>query len=271
MGENRTEIGFASLWKIFRRSWIIMLAVAIVATIAAGALMWKFHESEYTASVKIWVFRNRTPVSDSEADDNRTEGDVVYENLLIDYYNTRVSKDLLQDCMEVLKTNAVLSRTLETYRNNPSVTNVPTEKELSKMMKLSIVNDTRLLKLSITADSPEEAMNLANLLSKEFQRYFNDVLMKGQSYIQIADPAILPENESNPISMIKIALIGVLAAVMVYAVALIRYLTDDKITSPEDVKQYMGLNILGAIPTQQNMSTVKWQIYSADEENKTST
>ena len=54
------------------------------------------------------------------------------------------------------------------------------------------------------------------------------------------------------------------SAVLVYAVVLIRYLTDDKISSPEDVKQYLGLNILGAIPTQQNMASIKWQVYAAD-------
>ena len=57
--------------------------------------------------------------------------------------------------------------------------------------------------------------------------------------------------------MIKIGLIGVLAAMLVYAVAMMRYLLNDKIGSAEDVEKYLELNVLGAIPSRQNLSSTK--------------
>lgn len=264
MEENKTEISFSALWRIFKRCWVIMAIALVAATVIAGVAFVKTHRSEYTAHVTVWMFRNRTPSDDADGDGDRTEGDIVYENLIIDFYNAQVSEELLPDCMEILLSNAVLSRTADSYAAAFPDAQKPTVKELKKMVKVSLVKDTRLLELSVTTRDKETSMNLANIWSKEFQTYANDVLMNGQSYIQIADPAILPAQESNPISLIKIALVGILAAVLVYAVVLIRYLTDDKISSPEDVKQYLGLNILGAIPTQQNMASIKWQVYAAD-------
>ena len=246
--ENRTEIGFSALWNILKRCWIVMLAVLIVATALAGVLSIKLHKSEYTASVKIWLFRNRTDELKEDA----------YSNLAIDYYNTEVSGRLLSDCMNIMVSNVVMDRAVKSYQAEYADGEGLTRQLLSKMVEVNTVEDTeRLLELSVTADSPEKAQALADCWSKQFQDYMNTELMNGQSYVQIVDPALLPQQESNPVSWIKIGLIGVLAAMLVYAVAMMRYLLNDKIGSAEDVEKYLELNVLGAIPSRQNLSSTR--------------
>ena len=204
--ENRTEIGFSTLWNVLKRCWLVMLAVLIVATALAGVLSIKLHKSEYTASVKIWLFRNRTGELQED----------VYSNLAIDYYNTDVSGRLLSDCMNIMVSNVVMDRALKSYQAEHADGEGLTRQLFSKMVEVNTVEDTeRLLELSVTADSPEKAQALADCWSKQFQDYMNTELMNGQSYVQIVDPALLPQQESNPVSWIKIGLIGFLAALLV--------------------------------------------------------
>ena len=261
MEGTTNEIRFSTLWDIFKRCWIIMLAAMLAVSLLAGLLMVKLHESEYTASVKIWLFRNRVPASDGDS-----QSDAAYENLVIDSYNTQVSEALLPDCMNILHSNVVLDRTVRAYMAEHTDAEELTKQAFSKMAKVNTVSDTtRLLELSVTADSPEKAQALADCWSLQFQNYVNTDLMNGQSYIQIADPALLPEQESNPISVILIALIGVIAAMLVYVVALVCYLTNDKIDSAEDVEKYLELSVLGAIPNRQNLAATKKAGYGATE------
>lgn len=264
MEERKGEIGFATLWVVFKRCWWVMLIALAIVTVLSTVVSVKTHTPEYTATAKIWTFRSRDPIVSGE-EDKRTEGDIIYENLIIDYYNAQVSKDLAPDYMEILKADIVLQNTVDSYAAKYGAENAPSKQALAKMIKIKNVEQTRLLMIQVTADTREQARDLANIWGTEFQNYVNTQLMNDQDYIQIADPAILPETESNPISALKLALIGLLAAVLVYGIYLILHITDDKIRGPEDVERYLGLNLLGAIPAVAKDITIDWDVHLPDE------
>ena len=66
--------------------------------------------------------------------------------------------------------------------------------------------------------------------------------------VTLVGEARMPENPSNPISLIKAMLLGVVCAALIYALYFLRFLLDDKINNPDDVERYLGLTLLGAIP-----------------------
>jgi capsular polysaccharide biosynthesis protein len=66
--------------------------------------------------------------------------------------------------------------------------------------------------------------------------------------IKVWERATLPETPSNPVKPVYALLAGIGAAVLVYVLYLVLFILDDKITGPEDVENYLGLNVLGAIP-----------------------
>ena len=269
MEERKGELSLSTLWGVFKRCWWVMLIAFVAMTAIAGVFAVKTHRSEYTATAKIWTFRSRDPIVSGE-EDKRTDGDIIYENLIIDYYNAQVSKELAPDYMEILKADIVLQNTVDAYAAKYGADKAPTRKQLAKMIKIKNVEQTRLLMIQVTADTPEEARDITNIWGNEFKNYVNTQLMNDQDYIQIADPAILPDAESNPVSALALAIVGVLAALIVYAIYLILFVTDDKINTPEDVERYLDLNLLGSIPAAKKDVEISWRVYSADEiEQKT--
>lgn len=264
MEERKGELSLLTLWGVFKRCWWVMLIALVSVVVVVGVFAVKTHKSEYTATAKIWTFRSRDPIVSGESD-KKTEGDIIYENLIIDYYNAQVSKELAPDYMEILKADIVLQNTVDAYAAVHGADKTPTRKQLAKMIKIKNVDQTRLLMIQVTADTPEEARDIVNIWGNEFKNYVNTQLMNDQDYIQIADPATLPETESNPISLAALAISGVVGSLVVYAIYLILFVTDDKINSPADVERYLGLNILGSIPAAKKDVEISWEVRSIEE------
>ena len=79
--------------------------------------------------------------------------------------------------------------------------------------------------------------------------------MNGEQMITVVGEGNLPEAPSNPVSMIKIAAVAFVFAVLVYAIYFLLFIFDDKVNNSKDVEQYLGLTVLGAIPDKSSISS----------------
>ncbi len=271
--EKTERLTLKNLWKIFRRRWWILLIAFVVVSLVTGIVAYATHKDEYTATAKLWAYRN---VSSSGNDE--------YADLITSFYSGQEGAQLINDFQEIIVTDEVMNRVLETYEAYPrDVEHYGEPLKLNKTKLKSMVkitaNDSKVFSLAVTLEErPYDAELLANIWSEEFCNYISE-LMDGQELVQPVDlPTIRAEATdanpdgvhgaariTNPVSKLKIILIGVLAAFLVYVGFLIHFLTDDKIKTPDDVKNVLGLNLLGAIPSQQNMSNVKWKVYGSEE------
>ena len=82
-----------------------------------------------------------------------------------------------------------------------------------------------------------------NAMNKE-----SDVNEENKTLVRVWDEATTPTAASNPISMFRIVLVALIAAIAVYGIFFVIYLLDDKISTADDVEKYLGVNILGMIP-----------------------
>ena len=60
--------------------------------------------------------------------------------------------------------------------------------------------------------------------------------------------AHVPTKPSNEIQFLQVLLIGLAAAVAIYVISLIRFVLNDRLSTPEDVEHYLGLHVLGMVP-----------------------
>ena len=271
--EQTERLTLKNLWRILRRRWWILLATFVVVSLVTGIVMYGTHKTEYTATAKLWAFRNVS-----------SGGGTEYEDLITAFYSAQEGTQLVEDFKEIIITDEVMNRVLKTYENYPrDVENYGEPLKLNKTKLKSTVQiitteSDKVFGLAVTIEErPYDAELLANIWSLEFCNYISE-LMDGQELVQPVDlPTIRAEKSdanpdgvhgaariTNPVSKLKIILIGVLAAFVVYVGFLIHFLTDDKIKTPDDVKNVLGLNILGAIPSQQHMSNIKWKVYGAE-------
>lgn len=226
--EREVEIKLADLWGVFKQCWIIV-AVTLIAVFSIVYVYMKVnHESEYSASVKIYAKMER-PEGSSLASGDYT-----------------IAEKLIEDGQEMIKSeDNVLNPVLEEQQLSSFVS----AKDLAKMItyKTSSGSD-RILILTVTAADSVRSADLANSVAKHFCGYMNDTIYNGRQLFHITETAKVPTKESNGVSALKIGLLAFACAIAVYAVFFVKFLLDDKISTGEDVERYLGVSVLGMIP-----------------------
>jgi capsular polysaccharide biosynthesis protein len=187
------------------------------------------YKEEYTASISIWAMKNIG-----------TDSTVQTTDLSMATY-------MVNDYREQLKSDTVVSKVQKAHTNFGSMS----ISSLKNKVQISHVEETRILKLSATASTAEGAKLLADTWGTTFCTYINEEKF-GETMVTF-DEALEPTAPSNGISLVKVLLMGILGAILVYAIFFVRFLLDDKINTSEDVERYLDLTVLGAIP---NKNTV---------------
>ena len=121
-----------------------------------------------------------------------------------------------------------------------------TYEQLLNMINLTVVSNTRIVKISVTSTDPAEAMEIANQMAKTSKVELPKVMDAPSP--SIAERAVMPTQKSSP-SMTKNVMVGALAVlVLVLAILTIIYLMDDTIKTAEDVEREFGIMPLTVIP-----------------------
>ena len=254
MEENKQlEFSMSNLWEIFKRCWILMLVVGVVLTVLVYIVMVNMHQDEYTSTVGMWAYR-----TGSEDDSNG--------NVQQNYYGAIMSTQNIDEFMEIAQSNAVLEKVIADQNLTIS------RKALSKMLKVSqkgSASSSTIFYVSVTAATPESARRLSEAWSRVTCDYINGLVDK--EVLLVFDPAPLPNQPSNPFSILKVLLIAFVGVFCVYGVYFVRFLMDDKVNTPEDVEKYLDLHVLGAIPdkTQLARRRSKGAYYAQQADTKT--
>jgi capsular polysaccharide biosynthesis protein len=186
------------------------------------------HEPEYSATVKIYAKMERPEGS------SMSSGDFT------------IAEKLIEDSQEMIKSeDNVLNPVLEEQQ----LSSFLDAKGLSKLIsyKTSSGSD-RILLLTVTSPDKNRSADLANSVAEHFCGYMNDTIYNGRQLFHITETAKVPTKESNGISALKIGLLAFACAIAVYAVFLVKFLLDDKISTGDDVERYLGVSTLGMIP-----------------------
>ncbi len=215
------EIRIQDLFAVLLHCWWIMLLAAVVVFAGLYIYMNATHQDKYTATAIVYVMK------DSES---TSTGDV------------SISNTLIKDYLELKKSDNVLEQVRYELGLTISVD------ELRSMIRMEQEENTRFVYVSATASKPQDAADIANTLSLIACDHLNNKLLNEQTYAKVSDESRVPKTPSNPVSTLNLMLFAAVAAILVYAVYLVLFLLDDKITTPEDVEKYLELSILGQIP-----------------------
>ena len=235
------EIRFVDFWTVLKRCWFIMLAVMVVVAAGTFIVMKVTHESEYTSTATLYVGETNS--------ENMSSGDITIANSLVKDFN------------ELITSNKIIN---DVYKVTGSMLEPA---QIKNMIKISNPDGTHVLYLSVTAKDPESAALFANAFAEAAENNFNDLFSaatdndktdstnpnKNETKIlQVFDDGVVPQHESNPISFVKITLIALIVALLVYVAFFVVYVLDDKINTAEDVQRYLGMSLLGEIPNRED-------------------
>ena len=215
---------------LLRKWWVIALCLVIGAASAFGITKLAI-TPQYTASSMIYILSETTSIT-SMAD-------------------IQLGDSLTQDFMILGKSRPVVERVIQQLDLNA------TYGELVNNITYNNPEGSHMLKISVTNPDPKLAADIANALADVTKTQIADVM--GTDKPNTVEEAIVPVAPSSPNTIKNTAMGALLGMVLACGILIVLHLMDDTIKDEDDVRKYLNLNTLAALPLEKSVarSTIK--------------
>ena len=220
--DDEIEIDLGEIFHLLlNKLWVIILCFIVGGVIAfSGTKL--FLTPKYSASSMIYILTKTTSVT-SLADIQ------MGSQLTADFEILATSRPVIEEVIEKLKLK---------YSYD----------ELVAMIQTDNQTDTRILRFTVIDENAKEANELAEVTAERVAYVMSSDKPK------IVEEAVVPKKASSPNTM-KNTIIGALAvAFLAIGIIVIKYLVNDTVQNEDDIKKYLGLHMLAAIPTEKRES-----------------
>lgn len=211
-----------SLW---RRIWLIALAGILAGGIGFSIASYAIPE-KYSATILLYVNNNSISVGNTSF--NITASEITAAQSLVNTYG------------EILNNRTTLERVIDKEKLNYSY------QELSGMITSSPANDTEIMQVTVTSESPEEAARIANCIAEILPQRIHEII--DGATMEVVDYAVPNTQKISP-SITRYTAVGFLLGVLLSLIALvIAAMMDDTIHDEEYVLQAYDYPILAKVP-----------------------
>ena len=218
--DDEMEIDLLELFQVLlQKAWVIILCMVIGAGLAFGGTKMLL-TPKYSASSQIYILTKTTSVT-SLADIQ------MGAQLTVDFEVLAKSRPVVEEVIDELN----LDYTYE---------------ELVEMITTQNPSDTRILKMTVENEDPNLAKEIANAMAEVTAELVAYIMNTDKP--KIVEEAVTPEKPSSQSTVKNTELGGILGAVLAMGIIVIIYLMNDTIQTEEDVRKYLDLNTLAALP-----------------------
>ena len=219
--DREIEIDLLDLLSFYKRKIVWIIGAFLIGALVAGLVTQFIITPKYTASSTMYM------VSSSSGS-------------AVDLTDFNIGQSLSSDYVELIKTRPIVEDVIKELKLDYEY------EDLIEMLNLTVVTDTRILKIDVTSTDPEEAAAIANSLALKAEKELPNLMDTPKPHI--AETAIVPTERSYP-SLTKNTMIGALLCMLIVIGALtVMYLMDDTIKSSEELEKTFGLMPLTVIP-----------------------
>ena len=120
--------------------------------------------------------------------------------------------------------------------------------QMGKMISVENPTNTRILKVTVQSDDPQEAADMA-LTYVQVAREFIAVKMDTEQP-NIFEEALLPSGPSSPNKSKNVIMGFMIGLILSCGVIVAQFLMDDRLRSADDIEKYVQLPTLGIMPKQ---------------------
>lgn len=225
--EEDLGIDLYDLFYLFRQKLPGILISLVAGGILVGLFTFFFIAPKYEATSKLYIVSSST-------------------ESVVNFADLQLGASLTKDYEEL-----VLSRPMmESVLANLDL-DVGSAKALERMVTVTNPSNTRILCITVTSTSPQEAMDIANEIARLSVDWLPEIMQTRTP--SVPEQAVLPEQKASP-SYFRNTILGALAFMAAYyAIVVIRYLHDDTVRSSEDVERYFGIVPLTSIPEEKDV------------------
>ena len=225
MNQDNTKSVEIDVLALLHKLWTKKLLILFTAFyFAAFSFLgtYFFIQPTYTSTTRIYVVNQATDNKNLSAQD------------------LQAGTYLVNDYKEIITSNDVLSEVIKDEKLNLS------EAELSKMVSVNILTDTRLISISVKAKTGQDAQVLANKVREVASKKIKTVTKVED--VTTLEEAKLPSSPSSPNIKRNVLLGAILGGFVAIVAVLVREVLDDRIRRPEDVEDVLEMTLLGIVP-----------------------
>lgn len=220
--QNVKVITLSDLWGIFvRRLWIILL-VSILAVGVSFTINFFMFVPKYESAAMLYILQV-----------NNTNNDKDYEDF-------NLALKVVNDCTHLIKSHSVLDEVIKNLNLDIGYN------QLYKSITITNPADTRILSVVVESNSPENAKMIVDEICTVGTQKITYAM--GFEQVNFYERGVLNLYPCNKTSSIIYLLIGLIVMAVTYSIFLFSYFLDDKISTDEDIKNYLNVSILGDIP-----------------------
>ena len=225
MNENRErklEVTAKDVFDVLIKKWLIIVLCGMVVASAFLLGTKLFITPQYQSSTTIFVLNKQN-------EDKLTSTDF------------QVSTHLTKDYARIIKSRDVAEKVVN--RLGLSISAGAVQGKIT----VETEDDTRIGTIAVKDPDPIMAQQLADAIREVSSEKIKNV-MKVEN-VNVVDTASVPTSPSSPNTRNNVILGGALGCLLAVAIILIQHYSNDAIKNTDDVEQYLGLNVLASIPT----------------------
>lgn len=222
---NQQIITFRDIWELFLQRLVIVLLITALSV----AIFYVYNRATYVpmyqSTATLYI-----------AGDDSFEG-----NTSADAYNTySLALKVVNDCDYLLSSRSVVDQVIQEMK-------LPTAYSiLQSRISTDNPSNTRILEVTVEAESPELAKQIVDRLCEIGEEKINEVM--GTKYVGLYEYGTLASVACNSTPKSTYIIVGAVTAVITFGLCLLVFLLDDRIRTTENLEQILGLTVLGDIP-----------------------
>ena len=230
------ELDLKELLSLF---WSKIFQIIVIVLITAGVgiiYTYGFTTPKYSSATTL-VLTGSEQSTGKDSTNSITTTDVTLNSKLVSTYS------------ELVRSSKVLRQVISNLNIDVN------EEELRKNITVKSVEDTEVIRITVTNENAAYSAKIANEIAKIFSNMVSEIYNINNIYIvDEAEVSDEPSNIHHSKDIVIFAFIGMVIAVMY---VLIANMLDTTIKTPEDVEKGVGLPVLVTIPYIENFGIEK--------------
>ena len=224
------ELDLKQLFNIFWSKKVQIILIVLIFIVLGVIYTIGFTTPMYSSSTTLLLAGSES--SGGETTNSITTTDITLNSKLVSTYSVLVrSKNVLSQVIS----NLGMDISWESLRNN---------------VKVSSVEDTEVIEISVTTNNAENSANIANEIAKVFTEKVAEIYnINNVHVVDEAEPENTPSNINHEKDVIIFAFIGLVVAVIYVLVA---NMLDTTVKTAEDIEKEFKLPVLASIPLYEN-------------------
>ena len=218
------EIDLLELFYALLKKWWLIFVGGTIGALVMGLVTQFLITPQYESSAMLYVLNKTTTVT--------TMADI------------QIGSALSSDFAVIATSKPVIDTAIKQLEEETG--NRYTRKDITTALRVHNIDDTRLLKITITHEDPQVASDMANAIA------------------EWAEPS---EKPASP-SLLKNVVLGfLLVAVVICAFIVVLCILNDSIKTEDDINKYLGVPTLATIPYTSGKSIKKKELESQKEDS----